>query len=398
MNRRQFLSTTTAAILADSAGAAGSVPTNSDELLRVGVIGDTGRGDYGHGLEKMWLQIPETTIVAVADVDPEGLKSAMKKLKAPQGFADYRDMLKDTNPDIVAICPRFVDQRRDMILAAVNAGVRGIYVEKPFCRNPDEADEILLAIKQHGVKVAVAHRASYHPVLPILSTLIQNGAVGRVLEIRARGKEDHRGGPLDLWVLGSHLLDLATTFAGKPVACSATVLQDGRAVTKTDVKEGSEGVGPIAGNQVHARFDTESGYPLFFDSIKDAGVKAAGFGLQIIGTEGVIDLRPDLEPVAHLREGNPFQPVSDRRAWVPVTTAGVGNPEPTADLKKLIVDHVIPGRDLIAAIREGRQPLCGANDGAMTIEMICAVFESHRLGGQRVKLPLETRTNPFSVL
>lgn len=398
MNRRQFITSSAAALLADSARAADASAKDSDDRLRVAVIGHTGRGDYGHGLEKMWLQLPETKIVAVADEDAKGRENAMKKLNAPNGFADYRRMLADTKPDIVAICPRFVDQRKDMIIAAANAGVRGIYVEKPFCRTPAEADEIIAATKQHDVRVAVAHRTRYHPVLPILVELIREGLIGRVLEIRARGKEDQRGGPLDLWVLGSHLLNLATVFAGKPLACSATILQDGRPVTRADIKEGSEAVGPLAGNQLHARFDMESGYPLFFDSIESAGNRAAGFGLQIIGTKGIIDLRPDMEPLAYLLEGSPFLPVSDRRAWVPVTVAGVGNPEPTADLGKLIVDHVIPGRDLIAAIREGRESLCGAIDGARTIEMICAVFESHRLGGQRVMLPLITRQHPFSNL
>jgi predicted dehydrogenase len=349
-------------------------------------------------LEKMWLQLPDTEIVAVADADAKGLEGTMKKLKVPRGYVDYYKMLAEIKPDIVAICPRFADQHRDMIIAAVGAGARGIYVEKPFCRTPAEADEIIAAVERQKVKVAVAHRTRHHPVLPVLSKLVEEGGIGRVLEIRARGKEDQRGGPLDLWVLGSHLLNLATVFAGRPLACSAAVLQDGRPVTRADVMEGGDGIGPIAGNEVHARFETERGYPLFFDSVANAGVPAAGFGLQIIGTKGIIDLRADYEPAAFLLEGNPFLPVPNRRGWVPVTVAGPGNPEPSADLKRLMADHVISGRDLLSAIREGREPLCGVHDGAMTIEMISAVFESHRLGGQRVMLPLETRQNPFSIL
>jgi len=395
MNRRTFITTTTTAAAGLAAAAGAAEPGGK---LRVGVIGHTGRGDYGHGLEKMWLQLPETEIVAVADADAKGLEGALNRLDVARGFADYRKMLVETKPDIVAICPRFVDQHRDMILAAVEAGARGIYLEKPFSRTPAEADEIIAAVEQQKVKLAVAHRTRYHPALAVLAKMIQDGAIGRVLEIRARGKEDQRGGSLDLWVLGSHLLNLATFFAGKPLACSASVLQDGRPVTRADVKEGGEAIGPMAGNEVHARFETAAGYPLFFDSIANAGVPAAGFGLQIIGTKGIIDLRPDLEPVAYLLDGNPFVPVPERRGWVPVTAAGRGNPEPSADLKKLIADHVIPGRDLIAAIREDREPLCGVRDGALTIEMICAVFESHRLGGQRVMLPLKMRQNPFSIL
>lgn len=260
MNRRQFITTTAVASLALTSRA-----TDPSAKFRVAVVGHTGRGGYGHGLDTMWLQLPGTEIVAVADADAKGLESALKTLRVTRGFADYRKMLAETRPDIVAIGPRHIDQHRDMSVAAIEAGVRGIYVEKPFCRTPAEADQIIAAAEHRKVKVAVAHRNRYHPVLPVLAKLIQEGVIGRVLEIRARGKEDQRGGSLDLWVLGSHLLNLATVFAGKPLACSATVLQDGRPVTRADVKRGDEGVGPLAGNEVHARFEMERGCPLFFN-------------------------------------------------------------------------------------------------------------------------------------
>src|SRR5690606_16371842 len=102
-----------------------------------------------------------------------------------------------------------------------------------------EADAIVAACEKHGAKLAIAHRNRYHPVLPVVAKRIEDGAIGRWLEIRARGKEDARGGALDLWVLGSHLLDLCHVFTRKPLACSATVLQDGRPVVASDVQDGA---------------------------------------------------------------------------------------------------------------------------------------------------------------
>ncbi len=392
MNRRHFLATTAAAsfTLNSPAAEAGK--------LRVAVIGHTGRGNYGHGIDTMWLSVPATEIVAVADADADGLAAELKKLKVAKGFADYRAMLSEAKADIVAIGPRHIDQHRDMCIAAIKAGARGIYMEKPFCRTPAEADEIVAACERKGVKLALAHRNRWHPVLPVVAKLMKDGAVGRVLEIRARGKEDPRGGSLDLWVLGGHLLNLACYFAGKPVACSAAVLKDGHAVTKADVKEGDEGIGPLAGNEVHARFEMESGIPVFFDSIHDAGTKQAGFGLQIIGTLGIIDLRIDTEPLAQILAGSPFKPTADPRAWVPISTAGIGKPEPVENLGKQVMGHLTGAQDLLAAMRDNRQPLCSAEDGRTTIEMICSVFESHRLGGGRVLWPLKTRGNPLDLL
>ena len=393
MNRRHLLASLPAVFTAATFGAA------TDSKLRVAVIGHTGRGNYGHGLDTMWLKIPAVEIVAVADADDKGLKAELKKLAVEKGFADYHSMLSEVKPDIVAVGPRHIDQHRDMLLAAIQAGVRGIYVEKSFCRSPAEADEIITAAEKAGTKIAIAHRNRYHPVLPVVAKLIKEDAIGRVLEMRGRGKEDQRGGSLDLWVLGTHLFNLATYFGGAPQACSATVMQDGRPITKADVREGDEGIGALAGNEVHARFELANGVPLFFDSIQNAGTKEAGFGLQIIGTKGVIDFRIDKEPVAHLCAGSPFNPaLKEPRLWQPITTGGVNKPEPIPNLGAQVASHEAAGLDLIAAIRENRAPLIDAVQGRETIEMVCAIFESHRLKGQRVTFPLQTRVNPFTLL
>lgn len=390
MNRRSFIAVLPASLA--------TLQANDAKKLRVAIIGHTGRGNYGHGLDTLWSKIPETEIVAVADADPKGLAAAQKKLSLQRGFADYRQMLTEVKPDIVAVGPRHVDQHRDMILASIQAGARGIYVEKPFCRSLEEADEIILACEKAGTKLAIAHRNRQHPVLPIVAKLIQDGLIGRMLEMRGRGKEDARGGSLDLWVLGSHIVNLGCYFGGDPIACSAVVKQDGHLITKADLKQGDEGIGLLAGNEVHARYELASGITLYFDSIQNAGVKEAGFGLQIIGTKGIIDFRIDQEPLAHFLPGNPFQPSSPARAWIPITTAGLGKPEPIANLGQKVSSHEVAGRDLIAAIQENRTPLCDAQQGRQTIEMISAVFESHRLGGNRVNIPLVTKVNPLTLL
>ncbi|MFK5922895.1 MAG: Gfo/Idh/MocA family oxidoreductase [Verrucomicrobiota bacterium] len=385
-----------------SAAAASSLrAAEAERKMRVAVIGHTGRGDYGHGIDKVWLRVPQAEIVAVADPDDAGRVRALKRLQveAEGGFADYRKMLSVVKPDVVAIGPRHIDQHRDMAVAAAQFGALGIYIEKPFCRDLAEADAVVQACEKSGTRLAIAHRNRYHPVLPVIKALLEDGAIGQFLEIRVRGKEDQRGGALDLWVLGSHLLNLADYFAGSAVACSASLLQDGRPVKKEDVVEGAEGIGLLAGNEVHARFETQSGVQVFFDSVKGAGTREAGFGLQLIGNEGVIDIRADKEPLAHIRKGNPFLPKSASQLWMAITSAGIGKKEPITDIRAQVAGHLAPAEDLLAAIREKRAPLCSAKDGQVLVEMIMAVFESHRLAGQRVALPLKNREqNPLANL
>ena len=382
MNRRRILASLPAAFATSNFAAA------TDQKLRVAIIGHTGRGNYGHGLDTMWKLIPATEIIAVADADAKGLADELKKLGTGKGFADYKAMLAEVKPDIVAIGPRHIDQHRDMMLAAIQNGAKGIYIEKPFVRSLAEADEVLAAAEKSGTKIAIAHRNRYHPALPMVAKLIADGAIGRVLEMRGRGKEDPRGGSLDMWVLGSHVMGTAIALAGAPRACTAGVYQNGKPVTKADVKEGDEGIGPLAGDEIHARFEMENGLPFFFDSIKDGRLKKpayddpASFGLQIFGNAGVIDLRMDQEPFAWIQTGKePRKPVLEDK-----------------EIAKKVASHETSGLDLIAAIRDNRAPLCDAAQGRQIIEMISAVFESHRLGGQRVTFPLQTRVNPLTLL
>jgi hypothetical protein len=191
MTRRHLLTTTLAASLPTLARSA---PTP----YRVAIIGHTGRGNYGHGLDTMWQYLPNTKVVAIADADPKGLAAAQTKLKLDRAYADYTTMLNEVKPDLVAIGPRHIDQHLAMVLAATQAGARGIYMEKPFCRSPQEADEIIAACAKSNTKLALAHRNRYHPALQACQKLIAAGTIGRLLEVRCRGKEDTRGGTLDL--------------------------------------------------------------------------------------------------------------------------------------------------------------------------------------------------------
>lgn len=181
--------------------------------FKAAVIGSTGRGDYGHGIDLVWRDLPNVELVAVADDDRAGLAAAAKRLKLEKTYSDYRRMLDEVKPDVVGIGPRWVDQHRDMVVAAAERGIH-IYMEKPFCRTLAEADEMIAACERTHVKLAIAHQTHYSPKLAVVKQLIADGKLGRVLEFRGRGKEDQRGGGEDLFVLGSHIMDMIR--AGRP--------------------------------------------------------------------------------------------------------------------------------------------------------------------------------------
>jgi predicted dehydrogenase len=363
---------------------------------RVAVIGNTGRGDYGHGLDVAWLDMPQVELVAVADPHQEGLNQAKKRLQVDRGFTDYREMLTEMKPDIVSICPRWLDQHRDMVLLAATEGVKGIYLEKPLCRSLEEADAMIAACQSNHVKVAIAHQTRYSPVLASVYRMIHEGRIGEPLEIRARGKEDRRGGGEDLWVLGTHVLNLMHYLGGTPTWCQATVMQEGDPVDASHVHEGNEGIGPLAGDHVEATFMLANGVLGFFSSRRNASADPTRFGLMIYGTEGILAMNTGYLPAASWLPDPSWTPARTGKRWIPVTSQAPGELEILPDGGHHAA-NILACQDLIAAIEDNRSPESSIEDAAITTEMIVSVFESHRLG-KKVFYPLQNRKNPLSGL
>lgn len=362
---------------------------------KVAVIGHTGRGDYGHGIDTVWRDLPQCKVVAVADADEKGLAEAVKRLGGVKGYGDYRAMLDEQKPDIVAVCPRWLDQHRQMVVACAERGAH-MYMEKPLCRTLDEADAMVEACRAKNVKVAIAFQTRYSPRLRAVWELIHEGALGRILELRGRGKEDARGGGEDLWVLGSHIMNLMHHFGGEPTWCFAHVTEGGEPVAKKHVKEGREGIGPLAGDVVAATYALSNGATGYFNSHRNAAQGGNRFGLRIYGERGVIEILTGYLPAVHYLPDPLWSPGRSGTAWTPVSSAGVGKPEPLKD-GAAHAGNLLACRDLIAAIEQDRQPEASIYEGRTTVEMIAGVFESHRVGAA-VAFPLKNRGNPLAAL
>lgn len=364
-------------------------------MIKVAVIGSTGRGNFGHGLDAVWKTLPECRVVAVADDNPAGLQPAIARTGAAKGYADYREMLDKERPQIVAICSRWPDQHRDMALACAEHGCH-MYMEKPFCRDLTEADEIVRACEMRHLKLAVAHIARYSPQLAVVQKLIADGEIGDLVEVRTRGKEDRRGGGEDLWVLGSHVLDTLRAIAGDPLQCQAMLVQDDEPVTAKHVRPGNEALGPLAGDRVEATFRFPKGVIGSFSSKRDAAGTPSRFGMRIYGSKGVIDMASGYGiPAYILKDSGWHAPANDAR-WQTITSNGIDKPE-TLKATGYEGGNPAAARDLIAAIGEDREPKCGMQAARAVIEMIMAIFESHRLG-KIVSLPLENRRHPLAFL
>jgi predicted dehydrogenase len=269
-------------------------------------------------------------------------------------------------------------------------------MEKPFVPTPAQADDVIRACEMRHTKLALAHQTHHSPTAIMARRLIEEGQIGDVLEIRGRGKEDARGGGEDLWVLGSHVLDLMRLFAGDATDCFATVTSNGQPISKKDVAEGNEGLGLLAGDAIHARYTFGKGIVGHFSSIRGKGGNPTRFGLQVFGSKGIIEIGTGYPAAAWILKDPGWSPGRSNTAWQPITSAGVGKPEPIAN-GGLHAGNVAAVRDLLDAIQNDRQPACGMYDGRAIVEMICGVFASQR-AGKPVALPLVERGNPLAAL
>ena len=367
------------------------------ERLRVAVIGRTDRGDWGHAIDELWADAQQpfarTQLLAVADESQAGLLKAAARLSLDASpdvaFRDWQKMLTTVRPDIVAICMRQIDCHAEMAIAAAAAGAKGIFMEKPFVQTRAQADAVIAACQKANTKLSLALVNRHSPAYAAARDLIEDGRIGRVLELRGRGKEDARGGGEDLWVLGCHVLDMMVDLGGTPQWCEAAVTLGGRAITKADAVAGPEGIGLIAGDSLNAVFGLADGPIGFFSSVREAGLKQPNFGLTVVGTKGAIHIRPDQVPHAYLREA-PLWRVDKEFSWRPIGPEGLGLEvaagDPDRQAQRVHWAHLAT-TDLIDAISADREPETGMYAGRTVVEMTAAIYES-ALSGTRIEWPL----------
>jgi predicted dehydrogenase len=351
---------------------------------RVGVIGRTGKGNYGHGLDTAWKTYPGVEIVGVADDNAEGLKQAGARLGVSALYSDYARMLREQKPQIVVIGPRWLDAHLEMTVAAAEARA-SVFMEKPMARTPAECDRMIDACERAHVKMAVAYNMRTCPILDWVQEQLRSGIIGDIQELRGRGKEDRRAGGEDMMVLGTHVFDLMRRFAGDPEWVFARIAEGDRDFRKTDVRmDGPEGMGPIGGSAIDAMYGFPGGRTAFFGTRRNSDVSGVRFGLDIYGSRGVMAIRAAHVPDVWVMDSVKWTGQPWKRLEPP---AGM-RPNSQQDAYHLMID------DLLEAIEKDREPVAGGRNARWTIEMAMGAYASHKAGG-RVKLPLAKRDHPL---
>jgi predicted dehydrogenase len=395
ITRRDFVKKTA---VAGATLAMPYVARGQSKKYRVAVIGRTGRGDYGHGLDEVWKHVGQTTIVAVADEDAEGRAETAKDLGVEKTYADYREMLEKERPEIVSVAPRWLDCHRDMVLACAEVGAH-VFLEKPMCRSLKEADEMVAAFEKKNLKLAIAHQRRYSPTTDRIIEAVGEGRIGDLLELRSRGKEDKRGAGFDLMCLGTHTMDLMRLIAGDPKWCFAEVRANGKPITKDDVHEGREGYGPVGGDEINAMYRFGGLAMGYFGSHRAKHGAGDRWGIWLHGSKGIISIgQGGKSPRSSWFIDDPtWQPGRSKAKWQQITSAGIGKPETIENVEDNHRGNEMIAKDLIRAIETDTQPKGSIYDARGALEMIQAVHESNRLK-KPVTFPLKSREHPLKLL
>lgn len=211
LSRRQFLRSSSAAVLTGAATAHTFIPANvhaaGNDLLRVGLIGCGGRGT-GAAAQALAAD-PNVKLVAMADAFQDRLESSLASLKQQSGLADRIDVPRErrfvgfsagseliaSGVDVVLLAtpPHF---RPEHLKAAVEAG-KHVFAEKPVAVDAPGVRSVLATCEEaRKKKLSIVSGLCLRYSHGFKETIqrIHDGALG---EIRALQANDYRG---PIWV------------------------------------------------------------------------------------------------------------------------------------------------------------------------------------------------------
>ncbi|MCS3494384.1 putative dehydrogenase [Arthrobacter sp. JUb119] len=352
--------------------------------LRVGIIGESGSGDYGHKIHLGFAACKDIEILALSDANATEIDVIGDQLGVTHRYLDYRDMLRKTELDAVVVATRNIARHHEYVVAALQAGLH-VYCEKPMAQDLVQADSMTDCAQRMGLKLAVALPGGHEPRFLDVLRRIDNGEIGEILSTRGICKWDHRGGGEDAFVLGMHFSDLSRRILGDVIHVYGQVSQTNEMFPETHSRDGAEGVGLVAGDHFYATCKHKNGKISTIESHKSQTEDRAlqPYRLEIYGTKGTIVHRA---------------PYADGSTYISRHVV----PHPNNSDWKLIhqeadnyKDHHTRAAYNFASAINSKTPLyCSGIDGMKAMEVIHAAYLSSRTN-QVIDLPLTQRAHPL---
>ncbi len=179
----------------------------SSKTIRVGVVGVGHMGRYHAGV---YHELPETELVAVADVDDVRSRAIAEQYNT-QSLRDYREMLGRVDAVSIAVpTAQHYPVARDFLEAGTD-----VLVEKPLASSIEEAEDLFRIARENGRTLQIGHVERFNGAVQELHKFVRDPLLiecRRMGPFQPRVQED--GVILDLMI---HDLDIVLSLVNSPV-------------------------------------------------------------------------------------------------------------------------------------------------------------------------------------
>ena len=314
---------------------------------------------YGHA--GGYAAVPETEVVAAADIDEDRLQTWCDRFGVARRYTDYREMIRDEDLDLVSVTTHAVSRAAPIVFAA-ESGIRGVYAEKALCASAAELDAIVGACARCGTHLVYGAMRRYWAGFETARRLIDSGALGapRAAVLGATGGAAFH--------THSHFIDAAMYLLGDPVPVGVSARlqdRDGRPLQAQE-EDGSLVVDVDPGIEF-ASVEFDNGMRLECAPLPYSEI-------ELVCKEGALRSWGDSSGYSARRQ-------LDRYRWetvpFPAWEAHSGTIAIIRDLVQAM-EAAAPGRGCLEITRRG-------------MEILFGMVASHAAGGARLDLPLSDR-------
>jgi scyllo-inositol 2-dehydrogenase (NAD+) len=187
--------------------------------LQVGLIGLGRLGRvYARDLQ---TRIPETRLVAVADLNAAAVKEMSEEFDVPGAYGSVGDLLGDPQVDaVVVVSPTHT--HKDIVIEAVTRG-KPTFCEKPLALSLLECRAMQEAVEKHGTFFQMGFMRRFDPGYAAAKRQVQEGRIGKPVVFKSTSRDPfppslEYANPASsggiLVDMGIHDLDLARWFMG----------------------------------------------------------------------------------------------------------------------------------------------------------------------------------------
>ncbi len=147
----------------------------SNEQINLGIIG---HGYWGPNLLRNFMQLPESKVLMVSDLDPGKLNSVKALYPGVETSIDPAAIFQ--NPDIHAVAIATpVSTHSKLADQALDAG-KHVLVTKPFASNSRESQALIDKAKARNLVLSVDHTFVYTGAVRKIKELIDTGELGEI--------------------------------------------------------------------------------------------------------------------------------------------------------------------------------------------------------------------------